>query len=60
LGPACAANVLTIVAAAPDLGERGFELINKIGLDIAYGADGREGARSALATAADGGRATSR
>lgn len=44
-----ALGVLTATAASPRLGDNGFVHVNRIGLDIAAGGEGREAARQALA-----------
>jgi hypothetical protein len=49
LGRACAANVLAVAATSEPLGKKGFQHINVIGLDLAFGGDGRTGAHRALA-----------
>ena len=49
---ATANGVLTMVAAGEVLGAAGFELLNRIGLDLARGGDGRAGAHDAMSAAA--------
>ena len=51
-------SALMVAAGAKPLGDKGFERVNSIGLDIAAGGDGRDAARRAL-TAASGGPASS-
>jgi hypothetical protein len=43
-----ALGVLTAVAASAFLGPEGFREVNRVGLDIANGGDGRDAARAAL------------
>jgi len=49
LGRSCAASVLAVAATSEPLGKGGFRHINTIGLDLAFGGDGRTGAHRALA-----------
>ena len=44
-------SALMVAAGAKPLGDKGFERVNAIGLDIAMGGDGREAARRALTDA---------
>lgn len=47
-------SALMVAAGAKPLGDKGFERVNSIGLDIAAGGDGREAARRALDAAQAG------
>ncbi|MEO6339152.1 MAG: hypothetical protein ABIO39_03850 [Caulobacteraceae bacterium] len=47
-------SALLVAAGAKPLGDKGFERVNAIGLDIAAGGDGREAARHALNAASGG------
>ncbi len=49
LGRSCATSVLAVAATSAPLGNEGFQHINAIGLDLAFGGDGRTGAHRALA-----------